>query len=154
FDDNDWGGQDSTKLLEAAQHSALFLAMVLPAYIPPEKFTRKELDAFWNAHQARRSDVLPLVFPVEYLPIEDKDRPAQLETFRRYQFWKTEGDVAVPLTLGRHSTEIDLSQQGWRRELYALAGHIKERLNELESRVDAAPTSPSSSGPITRFLGK
>jgi hypothetical protein len=134
FDDNDWGGQDSLKLVEAARHSALFVAIVLPAYVPPEKFTRKELEAFCSAHEAQEVQEPPAIFDVEYYPTEDNDRPPQLRTPRRYKFWSEEGHVPVPLTLRRGS-----------QEMYQLAMHIRNRL-------DQPPQAPLT--PVGRYSGK
>jgi hypothetical protein len=135
------GGQDSRKLVEAARHSVLFVAIVLPAYVAPQKFTLKELEAFCNAHKARGSDEPP-IFNVEYLPTEDKHRPPQLMTPRRYQFWTTAGHVTVPLNLADGSPAI-----------FELAGHIRKRLDDEESRSQDLVARPSLI-PITPYSGK
>jgi len=142
FDDNDWGGQDSSKLVEAARHSALFVAIVLPAYVAPQKFTLKELDAFCSAHKARGSTEPP-IFNVEYLPTEDRHRPPQLMTPRRYQFWTTVDHVKVPLHLTESSSPA----------IYELAGHIRTRLDDEANRSQDQAAGPSL-GPITPYSGK
>ncbi len=140
FDDNDWGGQDSAKLLEAARNSAIFLAIVSPAYVANEKFTLLELEAFCNASEARRSD--PLIFSIEHLPIASERRPSQLKNKKRYQFWIQKTRAIVPLTLG--ATLGEEAQEA----LFEVAEHISERLKNIPLPDPLTPIPP-----ITDILG-
>ena len=134
-------GQDSSKLLEAARHSAILVAVVSPAYVAPGNFTLKELEVFCNASQARGLKD-PLIFIIEYLPIESEHRHPQLKGRRAYQFWMKRNDLPVPFTFGSTLGEEP------KVELFKVAKQIIKRLEE--NRLDI----PDLPKPITRYLGK
>jgi hypothetical protein len=48
-------------LMEAARHSALFLPIISPKYVAPDKYTLKELDAIFEELQRRRNASLSAV---------------------------------------------------------------------------------------------
>ncbi len=101
----------------------------------------KELEVFCNASQARGLKD-PLIFIIEYLPIESEHRHPQLKGRRAYQFWMKRNDLPVPFTFGSTLGEEP------KVELFKVAKQIIKRLEE--NRLDI----PDLPKPITRYLGK
>ncbi len=98
FDEHEFkGGKQLSDLLDAAQKSAVFLAIASPAYSKRD-WTRQELAAF-----CRTDDPLKRLFAFEYFPLAEGDAyPEPLQSHRREPFWKRlDGgrSVCVPLAV-------------------------------------------------------
>src|SRR5262249_35323338 len=97
FDDHYFElGEQISELLDKARRSAIFLAIVSPSYVAPEKFTAKELRAYCDNHTGNDRKIVSL----HILPLCDEaPPPSELRGFKRIDFfWKNESDVEVPLT--------------------------------------------------------
>jgi hypothetical protein len=132
FDDHDFeGGQHVEALLDDARQSAIFLAIVSPPYIAPEKFTLKELRAFCDT----RSPDERVIVSIHFLPVKSENYPPELEGPKRIPFyWTNENDVPVPLTPRSHANE-------YTSKLYTIAYHLRNRLDEIRQK-----RSPSALG--------
>jgi hypothetical protein len=136
FDDQDFqGGQSIEMMLEAARQSALFVAVVSPAYVAPGKFTLKELNAFCEARRARHFNDLPIL-SIYFLPVEERYCPPELRRPKRIEFFLiNENQVEVPLSL-RHDDYIS--------KIHTVAQHVKNRLEEIKlKRSEERPPLPS-----------
>jgi hypothetical protein len=125
FDDHDFeGGQHIEALLDDARQSAIFLAIISPPYMAPDKFTLKELRVFCDARSRDEQVIVSICF----LPIKGEDYPPELEGPKRFPFyWTNESDVAVPLTPRTNPTE-------YTSKLYTVAYQLRNRLDEMRQK--------------------
>jgi hypothetical protein len=151
FDDHDFeAGQTSDNdLLEDVRRSAIFLAVVSPAYVAPDKFTLKELNTFCGAYRESKIDHPP-VFSIDFLPIDTKDRPAELRTIKRNDFfWTNENNAEVPFT---HY------HPDFMPKICTIAKQIKGRLDRIRIEsggIVVEPIKPKTSySEITVLLGQ
>ena len=89
------GNQQIRELLDAVNHSALFLAFASPAYAQRD-WTRRELATFVKDDADTRR-----LFAVDYLPIDDGARlPDPLQDHKRLKFWDLDESSrsALPLS--------------------------------------------------------
>lgn len=109
------------ELLEAAQESAVFLAVCSPSYVAHE-WTLDELDVFWK----RACDHTRL-FMAECLPLDDPAAyPPPLRDHVRVELWSLNGQRRVPIPYSPTSQTGELQQV-----VHVLAEDIKNRLEEL-----------------------
>ena len=149
FDDHDFqGGHHSDILLEEARRSALLLAVVSPPYVAAGKFTLRELNAFCESRPVDDRIILSVYF----LPIENEDRPPELQGPKRYEFyWMNESNVPVPLTSRADHVDEYFSK------VHTVAQHLKNRLDEMRRRHGAGVNGGERTGPFalkTVLLGR
>jgi TIR domain len=122
FDTRNFEAGDHTDfLIDNVRHSAIFLAMLSPAYVTRE-FTIRELQAYCDRAAGARS-----VVAVELLPVEEETNHALLRGRKRTPFWwKDQMAEDVPLQLTpKFNAEL------YNERLQVLAHQIKKLLLEL-----------------------
>ncbi|HTU53621.1 MAG TPA: hypothetical protein VMF62_06595 [Acetobacteraceae bacterium] len=119
FDKRDYRALNhKDSMLRAAGASALFLPILVPAFVIKGKFTLLELEAFQKSRGEPDRIVIAELYPFE------KDRPAALDGPNRNKFYQ-DAEPYTRLTPGTRSFQTRIEM---------LAGHICERLDELAAR--------------------
>lgn len=136
FDEKNYeSGQELPSLLDKARRSAIFLAILSPAYVARGKFTLKELSEYCNTH----AGAAKIVVCVDYLYVGEASRPSELQGPQRREFFrKNESGVEVPLSV---------TDPEYMSRIHTVAQQIKNRLDELRSKAGKVITE-SRKGPL------
>jgi hypothetical protein len=135
FDTRDFeAGHELGDLIEHARNSALFVVILSPRYIEPDKFTLKELKAFREASSPRG----PIVV-IEPWKTDRDDLPKELQGPKANPFFVVDETTNTEETL-----TLKYNKECYAKEFNKIAEHIKNRLNEMQAQArlvgnDAVP---------------
>jgi hypothetical protein len=119
FDKNDYlSAHHRNKMLEAAGNSALFLPILCPPYVQPDKFTLKEFDAFEKNRRGEQDRIVIVeIYPLDVFPREELHGP------NRNKFYEEHSPYSL----------IEFPSRAFKDRLARLAQGIADRLKELET---------------------
>jgi hypothetical protein len=124
-------------LLQAAQNSALFLAIASPSYAV-RPWTRQELEDF-----CKTDPDLHRLFAVECMPLDEPETyPDPLHTHNRLKLWRSSKSIS------KTPNPLDPRSKGFKDSINDLAEKIKNQLKALNSQAEAVlpPTNPEPLG--------
>ncbi len=127
-------------LIEAAQRSAMFLAVASRCYASRD-WTKRELDAFMNsARDGRR------LAAIELLPLETGESyPEPLQAHKRLRFYTTDPTTEMPQPLSPNSEGTAYAQK-----IHQLAEQVARQLRQLKTAAELSRAGePLSAVPKT-----
>lgn len=129
FDNRDLGeNQEIEVALEEARGSALFVAMVSPAYVNDQSWALREMEAFLAG-----PDASDRFFALEVMPFEECDCPDVLVRRKRRRFWKDGGaERPAPMML-----DPAIDRALYSAEIAGFTDRLARRLRELQQRAAA-----------------
>src|SRR5579864_796603 len=135
-----------SQLLEDAGNSAIFLAMLSPSYISPErKWPLAELKAFVNAPGAgaKIAGEPNRIVTIEIFPVEEGKLPQELQDLKRTRFYDRHPETRAELKLTPES-----DPKAYNERVHQLAHQLVQLLRELrDRRAKDAPTADTVTAP-------